>query len=86
MKAIGRNLIIKKEKQGTSETKGGLLLTESQREDLRYNEAKVISVGSEVVGVEKNDNIYYDKHAGHGVEINKEVFQVIKLQDVVIVL
>ena len=62
------------------------MLTESQREDLRYNEAKVISVGSEVVGVEKNDNIYYDKHAGHGVEIDKEVFQVIKLQDVVIVL
>jgi co-chaperonin GroES (HSP10) len=86
MKAIGRNLIIKKEKQGTSETKGGLLLTENQREDLRYNKAKVISVGSEVIGVEKNDNIYYDKHAGHGVEINKEVLQVIKLQDVVIVL
>tara|TARA_B100000927_G_scaffold47183_1_gene34353 strand:+ start:2075 stop:2335 length:261 start_codon:yes stop_codon:yes gene_type:complete len=86
MRAIGRNLIIKKEKQGTSETKGGLLLTENQREDLRYNKAKVISTGSEVVGVKENDNIYYDKHAGHGVEINKEVFQVIKLQDVVIVL
>jgi len=39
-----------------------------------------------VVGVKDNDNIYYDKHAGHGVEINKEVLQVIKLQDVVIVL
>jgi len=86
MKAIGRNLIIKKEKQGTSETKGGLLLTESQREDLRYNKATVISVGTEVVGVKEKDNIYYDKHAGHGVEIDKEVFQVIKLQDVVIVL
>ena len=60
--------------------------TENQREDLRYNKAKVISTGSEVVGVKENDNIYYDKHAGHGVEINKEVFQVIKLQDVVIVL
>ena len=86
MKAIGRNLIIKKEKQGTSETKGGLLLTENQREDLRYNKAKVISIGSEVVGVKEHDDIYYDKHAGHGVEINKEVLQVIKLQDVVIVL
>jgi co-chaperonin GroES (HSP10) len=86
MRAIGRNLIIKKEKQGTSETKGGLLLTENQREDLRYNKATVISTGSEVVGVKEGDNIYYDKHAGHGVEINKEVFQVIKLQDVVIVL
>ncbi len=86
MKAIGRNLIIKKEKQGTSETKGGLLLTESQREDLRYNKATVISVGTEVVGVKEKDNIYYDKHAGHGIEIDKEIFQVIKLQDVVIVL
>ena len=86
MRAIGRNLIIKKEKQGTSETKGGLLLTENQREDLRYNKAKVISVGSEVVGVVENDDIYYDKHAGHGVEIDKKVLQVIKLQDVVIVL
>jgi co-chaperonin GroES (HSP10) len=86
MKAIGRNLIIKKEKQGTSETKGGLLLTENQREDLRYSKAKVISVGSEVVGVKKNDDIYYDKHAGHGVEIDKKVLQIIKLQDVVIVL
>ena len=86
MKAIGRNLIIKKEKQGTSETKGGLLLTENQREDLRYSKAKVISVGAEVVGVKKNDDIYYDKHAGHGVEIDKEVLQIIKLQDVVIVL
>jgi co-chaperonin GroES (HSP10) len=86
MKAIGRNLIIKKEKQGTSETKGGLLLTESQREDLRYSKATVISVGTEVVGVKEKDNIYYDKHAGHGIEIDKEIFQVIKLQDVVIVL
>tara|TARA_B100001996_G_scaffold113944_1_gene86226 strand:- start:931 stop:1191 length:261 start_codon:yes stop_codon:yes gene_type:complete len=86
MKAIGRNLIIKKEKQGTSETKGGLLLTESQREDLRYNKATVISVGTEVVGVKEKDNIYYDKHAGHGIEIDKEIFEVIKLQDVVIVL
>ena len=86
MKAIGRNLIIKKEKQGTSETKGGLLLTESQREDLRYSKATVISVGTEVVGVKEKDNIYYDKHAGHGIEIDKEIFQVIKIQDIVIVL
>ena len=62
------------------------MLTENQREDLRYSKAKVISVGSEVVGVKKNDDIYYDKHAGHGVEIDKEVLQIIKLQDVVIVL
>ena len=42
MKAVGKNLIIQKEKQGVSKTKGGLLLTENNREDLRYNKAKVI--------------------------------------------
>ena len=38
MKAIGRNLIIQAIKQGVSETKGGLLLAEKQREDIRYAE------------------------------------------------
>ena len=51
MKAIGRNLIIEAVKQGVAETKGGLLLAERQREDIRYEEAKVISVGNEVVGL-----------------------------------
>ena len=86
MKAVGKNIIIQKEKQGISKTKGGLLLTEKTREDLRYNKAKVISIGNEVVGIKNNDNIFYDKHAGHDVEYNKEIYQVIKLQDVVIVL
>ena len=85
MKAIGRNLIVSKEKQGTSSTKGGLLVSENQREDLRYNKAEVISIGSEVVGIKESDNIYYDSSAGHNVEIDKTIYQVIKLQDVVIV-
>tara|TARA_Y100001968_G_scaffold104518_1_gene94505 strand:- start:559 stop:810 length:252 start_codon:yes stop_codon:yes gene_type:complete len=83
---VGNNIIIQKEKQGISKTKGGLLLTEKTREDLRYNKAKVISIGNEVVGIKNNDNIFYDKHAGHDVEYDKEIYQVIKLQDVVIVL
>lgn len=83
---MGNNIIIQKEKQGISKTKGGLLLTEKTREDLRYNKAKVISIGNEVVGIKNNDNIFYDKHAGHDVEYDKEIYQVIKLQDVVIVL
>jgi len=86
MKAVGKNIIIQKEKQGISKTKGGLLLTEKTREDLRYNKAKVISIGSEVVGINKSDNIFYDKHAGHDIEYNKNIYQVIKMQDVVIVL
>ena len=44
------------------------------------------SVGSLVQGVKANDNIYYDKHAGFNVEIDENIFLVIKQQDVVIVL
>jgi len=85
MKAIGRNLIIKKIKEGTTKTKGGLLLAENQREDIRYIQALVVSVGDEVSGVKNNDNIFYDRHAGHKIEFDKETYHVIKAQDVVIV-
>ncbi len=85
MKAIGRNLIIKKVKEGTTKTKGGLLLAENQREDIRYIQALVVSVGDEVSGVKNNDNIFYDRHAGHKIEFDKETYYVIKAQDVVIV-
>ena len=85
MKAIGRNLIISKTKEGTTKTKGGLLLAENQREDIRYVEATVISVGTEVEGVSEKDIIFYDKHAGHKIEIDKKSYRVIKVQDVVVV-
>ena len=42
MKAIGRNLIIEKLKEGVTATKGGLLLSEKQREDIRYIKATVV--------------------------------------------
>jgi chaperonin GroES len=86
MKAIGRNLIIKKLKEGTTKTKGGLLLAETHRDDIRYIEASVISIGSDVVGVKENDKIFFDKHAGHKIEINKDTYHVIKLEDIVVVL
>ena len=85
MKAIGRNLIINKIKEGTTKTKGGLLLAENQREDIRYVQATVISVGTEVEGVNENDIIFYDRHAGHKIEIDKKSYRVIKVQDVVVV-
>tara|TARA_R100000734_G_C3315360_1_gene107289 strand:+ start:1630 stop:1890 length:261 start_codon:yes stop_codon:yes gene_type:complete len=85
MKAIGRNLIIKKIKEGTTKTKGGLLLAENQRSDIRYIEANVISVGTDVAGISENDTIFYDRHAGHTIEINKKSYSVIKAQDVVVV-
>jgi len=86
MKAIGRNLIIQKTKEGTTKTKGGLLLAENQREDIRYVEATVVSVGSDIVGMKENDKIFFDRHAGHKIELKKQTYHVIKAQDVVVVL
>ena len=86
MKAIGRNLIIQKTKEGVTTTKGGLLLAENQREDIRYIEATVFSKGDDAPGVNEGDTIFYDRHAGHQIEIDKKIYHVIKVQDVVVVL
>ena len=86
MKAVGNYLVIEEVKQKPTKTKGGLLLTDKIKEDIRYRQGVVKSVGSLVQGVKTNDKIYYDKHAGFNVEIDENLFLVIKQQDVVIVL
>ena len=86
MQAIGNYLIVKKEKEQASKTKGGLILTELQKEDIRYKIGEVKSVGTLVQGVVAKDKIYFDKAAGHNIEIDGEIYQVIKLHDVVVVL
>ena len=86
MKAIGRNLIINKTAKEISTTKGGLLLAEAHKDDVRYVEAIVVSVGDEVEGINQNDKIYFDKHSGHIIEIDKTAYHVIKSSDIVVVL
>tara|TARA_R100000781_G_scaffold53211_2_gene34768 strand:+ start:306 stop:566 length:261 start_codon:yes stop_codon:yes gene_type:complete len=86
MKAIGNNIIIKPEKVKTDKTKGGLLIIEKDREDIRYRRGVIISVSDDIKGLKQDDVIYYDRHAGHGIEFNKDKFTLIKLQDVVVVL
>ncbi len=86
MKAIGKNIVVLPVKENGTKTKGGLLLAEANREDIRYRMAKVVTIGTDVVGVKDNDTIYYDRHAGFGIELNKEQFKVIKEVDVVIVI
>jgi len=86
MKAIGRYIVIEPKKETDVTTKGGLILANSQREDVRYREAKVITVGDDVKGIKKGNEIYYDKAAGFNIELKKETYKVIKEIDVVIIL
>ena len=84
MRAIGGYLVIQSIKEKPTKTKGGLLLTDKIKEDIRYRQGLVKSVGELVQGVKDNDKIYYDKNAGFKIEIDEEIFLVIKQQDVVI--
>ncbi len=86
MRAIGKYIVITPIKEVNTKTKGGLILAESQREDVRYRQAEVVVVGGEVKGLKQSDKIYYDKAAGFDIEINKKIYKIIKEHDVVIVL
>ena len=84
MKAINYFIVIRKIKEAPKKV-GGLELTEDQNKDVRYLKAEVVSVGDKIEGVKAGDVIRYDKHAGHGIEWNDELYHVINLGDVVIV-
>ncbi len=86
MKAIGNNLIVDMTKLGVSETKGGLFLAEKQREDIRYAEGTVLSVGDKVIGIKSKDVIYFDKNNAHQIEIKKNIYHVVNLAHIVVVL
>ncbi len=83
MKAVNYYIIIDRIKSETKKV-AGLILTEKTDEDNRYLKAKVISVGNLVEGIKENDVIYYDKHAGHGIQHKDKFYNVIKQQDVVL--
>jgi co-chaperonin GroES (HSP10) len=84
MKAINYYIIIEKIKEAPKKV-GGIELTEKQDTDIRYLKAKVISVGNKIEGINKDDIIRYDRHAGHGIEWNDKFYYVITVGDVVIV-
>jgi|TARA_R110000823_G_C15500894_1_gene453168 co-chaperonin GroES (HSP10) len=86
MKAVGKYIVINDIQGKTTSTRGGLLLSSKQREDIRYQEGEVLNPGTEVTLLKKGDRIFYDVHASLNIEINKEIFKVIKEKDIVIIL
>ena len=83
MKAVNHYLIIDMIKEEPKV--GGLILTDETNEDNRYLKAKVVSIGNNVEGIEEGDIIYYDKHAGHGIQHKDTFYGVIKQTDVVLI-
>jgi len=64
---------------------GELILTEKTDTDNRYIKAKILSIGNLVKGVSKDDIVYYDKHAGHSIQVKDDLYKVIQVGDVVLV-
>jgi len=85
MRAVNKYLIIDRIKDEPIK-KNGLILTDKHQDEIRYRKAKVRSVGTNVEGISADDLIYYDRHAGYGIEYENELLFVIKEQDVVVVL
>lgn len=84
MKAIGNYIILKEIIENIVKTNGGLELAEKHREDIRYRKGIIISSGPDIL--KKDDEIIFDKVAGHDIEDNKNIYKVIMLRDVIAVL
>ena len=84
MKAVNHYLVIDMIKEEPKKV-GGLILTEQTDVDNRYLKAKVVSTGNLVEGINEGDVIYYDKHAGHGIQHKDKFYGVIKQQNVVLI-
>ena len=84
MKAINRYIVVDKIKV-EPKTVAGLIMTDDTDSDNRYIRAKIISTGNLVEGLEDEDIIYYDKHAGHDISWKDSLYRVIRDGDVVLV-
>ena len=84
MKAVNHYIVVENIKNEPKKI-GGLIMTEELDDDNRYIKAKVISTGNLVEGIKDNDTVYYDKHAGHGVQYKDTLYQVIRSGDVVLI-
>ena len=84
MKAVGNYIILKEIVENIVKTTGGLELAEKHREDIRYRKGIIISSGPDIL--KKNDQIVFDKIAGHDIEDNKSIYKVITIKDVIAIL
>ena len=84
MKAINNYLVVDKIKEEQHKV-AGLIMTEDLDDDNRYLKAKVISAGNLVEAVAQGDIVYYDKHAGHGIQWQDKLYFVIRSSDIVLV-
>ena len=85
MKAVGKYIVIEQIKEKIT-TESGILLTSQDSSQLRYKKGRVLVPGTDVNTVKKDDVIYYDKRAGHSMNLNSQMVSIITENDVVVVI
>jgi len=83
-KAVNYYIVVEKIKVEQKKV-AGLILTDKTDTENRYKKAKIISIGNLVKGVNVDDVIYYDKHAGHDITFDDKIYRVIQVGDIVLV-
>jgi co-chaperonin GroES (HSP10) len=84
MRAINHYIIAKNIKTEPKMV-DGLIMTDDTDVDNRYIKAEIISTGNLVEGIKEKDVVYYDKHAGHSIQHEDILYQVIRSGDVVLI-
>ena len=84
MRAINNYIVVEKKKDEPKKV-AGLILNEATDVDNRYVKATILTKGNLVEGVEVGDTVYYDKHAGHGIQWKDKLYHVIKVSDIVLI-
>jgi co-chaperonin GroES (HSP10) len=84
MQAVNYYIVVEKIKVEPKKV-GGLILTDKTDTDNRYLKGKIVSIGNLVKGVKVDDTVYYDRHAGHTIQIKDNLYKVIQVGDVVLV-
>ena len=86
MRAIDKNIIIEKIDEEIT-TESGLLLSNDDVKDFRYQKGKIVLSGSDVSDyLKKDDIVYYDTRQCYTLVINGESCTIIQERDVVVVL
>lgn len=84
MQAIGKNIVIEHIDENIK-TDSGLLLSGEDAKQMRYGKAKVLSPGTDVTKINKDDVIYYDKVQSFIMIVGEKQVTVIQERDVILV-
>ena len=84
MKPIGKYLVVK-DIQENVKTESGLILSGEDTNQLRYKRGEVIASGTDVVVIQKGDELYYDKAHSFTMLIDNMQYTIIQERDVVVV-